>query len=207
MPKVHSEHDQRFRDHVMPHEPMGCAWLRSQFPDVADVVQESSISILRAKEKGEVTSPKAFLFATARNLAIGRVRQEIRHAKFSLADLDKLGVLDDGEDVRAAIARPEELEFLTQVIQSLPDRCRQIITLRGGAGKGQPADRWLAQLDRRPARERCSNQRFDPVGFAPAPRRGCRPRHRPLHGVSPLRSDAKWQWAEGRSQRSDARPR
>jgi hypothetical protein len=25
--------------------------------------------------------------------------------------------------------------------------------------------------------------------------------------VSPLRSDAKWQWAEGRSQRSDARPR
>jgi hypothetical protein len=32
------------------------------------------------------------------------------------------------------------------------------------AGRGQAAGRWLAQLDRRPARERCSNQRVDPVG-------------------------------------------
>jgi RNA polymerase sigma-70 factor (ECF subfamily) len=101
------------------------------------VVQESSIRILRAKEKGEVTSPKAFLFATARNLVIGRVRKQIRQATFSLADLDKFGVLDEGEDVRTAIARSEELELLTQAIQSLPDRCRQIITLRKIYGMSQ----------------------------------------------------------------------
>jgi RNA polymerase sigma-70 factor (ECF subfamily) len=124
----------------MPHEPMLRAWLRSQFPDetdVDDVVQESSIRILRAKEKGEVTSPKAFLFATARNLVIGRVRKQIRQATFSLADLDQLGVLDEGEDVRTAIARSEELELLTQAIQSLPDRCRKIITLRKIYGMSQ----------------------------------------------------------------------
>jgi RNA polymerase sigma-70 factor (ECF subfamily) len=140
MPPPDSEHDQWFRDHVIPHEPMLRAWLRSQFPDetdVDDVVQESSIRILRAKEKGEVTSPKAFLFATARNLVIGRVRKQIRQATFSLADLDKLGVLDEGEDVRTAIARSEELELLTQAIQSLPDRCRQIITLRKIYGMSQ----------------------------------------------------------------------
>ena len=140
MPPEGSEHEPWFREHVMPHEPMLRAWLRSRFSeegDVDDVVQEALIRLLRAKEKGPIASPKAFLFATARNLAIGRVRKRIRHATLSLADLDELGVSDESEDVPEAIARSEELEFLTQAIQSLPDRCRQIITLRKIYGMSQ----------------------------------------------------------------------
>lgn len=124
----------------MPHEPMLRAWLRSRFSDdrdVDDLVQESLVRVLRAREKGQINSPKAFLFATARNLGIGRVRKEIRHATLSLADLDELGVLAEGDDVSDAVVRSEELEFLTQAIQSLPERCRQIITLRKIYGMSQ----------------------------------------------------------------------
>jgi RNA polymerase sigma factor (sigma-70 family) len=140
MPPAGSEHDQWFREQVMPHEPMLRAWLRSRFVrdgDVDDLVQESLVRVLRAREKGPIASPKAFLFATARNLGIGRLRKEVRHATLSLADLDDLGVLDAGEDVSDAVARSEELEFLTQAIQSLPERCRQIITLRKIYGMSQ----------------------------------------------------------------------
>jgi RNA polymerase sigma factor (sigma-70 family) len=140
MPPPDPELARWFNDEARPHEPMLRAWLRSRFPDEADVddlVQESMVRILRARETQEIASPKAFLFATARNLAVERLRKQVRHATLSLGDLDELGVLDDGKDVAMAVERSEELEFLTQAIQSLPDRCRQIITLRKIYGMSQ----------------------------------------------------------------------
>lgn len=135
-----SPRDAWFHEHVLPHEPLVRAWLRSRFSEeteVDDIMQESLIRILRAREHGPVDSPKAFLFATARNLTIQWARKRIRHATLSLADLDELGVLDENEDVPQAIARSEELEFLTQAMQSLPTRCRQIVTLRKIYGMSQ----------------------------------------------------------------------
>lgn len=135
-----SDHEIWFRDQVLPHEPLVRAWLRSRYSEeteVDDLMQESLIRILRARERAPIDSPKAFLFATARNLAIQWARKRHRHATLSLADLDALGVLDENEDVPQAIARSEELEFLTQAMQSLPTRCRQIVTLRKIYGMSQ----------------------------------------------------------------------
>jgi RNA polymerase sigma-70 factor (ECF subfamily) len=38
--------------------------------------------------------------------------------------------LDEGTDIPHAVARSQELAMLTEAVQSLPARCRQIITLR-----------------------------------------------------------------------------
>ena len=54
-----------------------------------------------------------------------------------MADIDVLGVSDESEEVGQAISRSEELELLTEAIQSLPTRCRQIITLRKIYGMSQ----------------------------------------------------------------------
>lgn len=116
------------------------AWLLSQFPnerDIEDVVQESIMRVLRAKEDGEVRAPKAFLFATARNLVVGRARKAIRQEQFSLADLDKLELVDQGEAISSTVERAEELEFMAEAIQALPTRCRQVITLRKIYGMSQ----------------------------------------------------------------------
>ena len=116
------------------------AWLRGQFPrvtDVDDVVQEAFVRVLQARETQPIEAPKAFLFATARNLALGRVRHEKVAGDFALAEAELSGIYVESADVAHEVARAQELELLTQAIQSLPTRCRQIITLRRIYGLAQ----------------------------------------------------------------------
>lgn len=140
MPPPGSESDLWYRTHILPHEPMLRAWLHGRFPsepDVDDVIQEAVLRVLKARAAGEIRSPKAFFFATARNLVLGTFRKNARHGQFGLAEWDELDVLDGSADVTAIVAHAEELELLTQAIQSLPARCRQVITLRKIYGMSQ----------------------------------------------------------------------
>ncbi len=130
-----------FAEHVQPHEPMLRAWLRNQFrseDDIEDLLQETYLRLLRARERGEVTSPKAFVFAVARNLALDRLRRREVFPTKSLVENEALSVLEEGEGIPESIARHQELELLTAAIQSLPARCRQIFTLRKVYGLSQP---------------------------------------------------------------------
>lgn len=129
-----------FAEHVLPHEPMLRAWLQSRFreeTDLDDILQEAYLRVLRAHAGGRLQSPKAFLFAIARNLAIDR----LRHRQIARTDGWGQGaewdVLFDGDDVTETVARNQELELLTEAIQSLPDRCRQVFTLRKVYGMTQ----------------------------------------------------------------------
>lgn len=130
-----------FVAHVQPHEAMLRAWLRSRFPaghDFDDIVQEAFTRVLHARTTTAIESPKAFLFVTARNLALGWSRhQRVTGTENSLAEFDLEGVLDESADVPQAVARAQELELLSHAIQSLPTRCRQIITLRKIYGLSQ----------------------------------------------------------------------
>lgn len=133
MPPQSPDQARWFSDNLQPHEAMLRAWLRSRFPaesDLDDIVQEAYLHVLQARETSEIKSPKAFLFATARNLALGRVRHQRACEKNFLTEIDALGILDESADIPHAVARAQELELLTQAIQSLPTRCRQILTLR-----------------------------------------------------------------------------
>lgn len=129
-----------YEKHVQPHESMLRAWLLSQFPDerdIEDVVQESILRVLRARADREVRAPKAFLFATARNLVISGARKSIRQGQFSLADFERLELVEEDETVRSTLVRAEDLEFMAHAIQALPTRCRQVITLRKIYGMSQ----------------------------------------------------------------------
>ena len=57
--------------------------------------------------------------------------------KQCLAENEALSVLEEGDGIPETIARNQELEILTEAIQSLPDRCRQIFTLRKVYGLSQ----------------------------------------------------------------------
>ena len=116
------------------------AWLRSQFPggcDIDDIVQEAFIRVLTRHAVREVRSPKAFLFVTARNLALMQVRRRQLEQSDSLADLAVGDIMDQNAAIPEAVARAQELELLTQAIQSLPTRCRRILTLRKIYGLSQ----------------------------------------------------------------------
>lgn len=142
MPPEQSDEGQWFAENLIPHEPMLRVWLRSRFGSyvaVNDIIQEAYLRILQVRQKDPVKAPKAFLFATARNLALNAVRS----AKVRGDDIERSGesidLLDHSPDAGETVARYEELEILTQAIQSLPDRCRQIFTLRKVYGMSQAA--------------------------------------------------------------------
>jgi RNA polymerase sigma-70 factor (ECF subfamily) len=50
---------------------------------------------------------------------------------------EALSVLEEGDGIPESIARNQELEILTEAIQSLPERCRRIFTLRKVYGLSQ----------------------------------------------------------------------
>jgi RNA polymerase sigma factor (sigma-70 family) len=146
MPPQDIEQARWFATEVQPHRPALRAWLLARFPtlpDVDDLVQESLARMLRAREAGPIGSARALLFTTARNLALDAVRRQ-RVVRFEqITDETPPSVLADGIDVFESVSKQQELELLTKAIQSLPERCRQVFTLRTAYGltQKQIADR------------------------------------------------------------------
>lgn len=98
--------------------------------DVDDLIQESYARLLRAKQAGRVTYAKAFLFATARNAALDLFRRRKIVSIDSVGDLSALSVLEESPGAADTINKQQELELLAQAVRTLPDRCRQVLTLR-----------------------------------------------------------------------------
>ena len=133
MPPENSVQSLWFAANLQPHEAMLRGWLKSRFStgiDIDDIIQEAFLRVLQAHQERELKSPKAFLFATARNLAVDVVRRsKIIHFD-SLTENELSDVMDLCDSIPESIARNQELELLTKAIQSLPSKCRRIFTLR-----------------------------------------------------------------------------
>jgi len=135
-----SEFFRWFAEEVQPHEAALRAWLGGRFPgvhDVDDVVQESYARLLRARETGSIACPRAFLFVTARNLALNHLRHQRHERPEGAAEVDVAGVLDDRAAIPDSVAGAEDLRLLIEAIAVLPERCRQIVTLRKIYGLSQ----------------------------------------------------------------------
>ena len=140
MPPENSETGRWFAQEIQPHEAKLRAWLRNRFPpelDFDDIVQEAFIQAIDAQKKGTLRSPKAFLFGTARNLALVSLRKRKVRGYDTMVQIEDCEVFDDKAGVPEAVAKKQELQILTLAIQSLPDRCRQIFTLRKVYGMTQ----------------------------------------------------------------------
>ena len=139
MPSHPSPSSRLFVDEVQPHERALRTWLRARFPsihDPDDLVQEVYARLLRAHDTGPIACVRGFLFVTARNLALNRLRHE-RIERPEGAKIDPLAVIDERAAVPDVVAQAEELQLLIRAIQALPDRCRQVITLRKIYGLSQ----------------------------------------------------------------------
>jgi RNA polymerase sigma-70 factor (ECF subfamily) len=121
-----------FADEVQVHATALRNWLRGKYPCLADpdnLVQESLTRVWRVAQEGTVRSPKALLYTTASHLALDEIRRRKIVPFESLRDDDHLTVIEDAPPAPDTVARREELELMTQAIQSLHPRCRQAITL------------------------------------------------------------------------------
>lgn len=120
-----------FAEEVQPHEAALRNWLRVRFPTIVDrddLVQESFLRVWGARTQGPITAVKAFLFATARNLAVDHLNR--RRPQAELGEGGVAAVIDERSNTAESVARTQELELLHQALASLPERCRQVFTLR-----------------------------------------------------------------------------
>lgn len=96
--------------------------------EAMEVAQEAYVKVLQLEPKeGAVSYLRSYLFRTAENLAVDRLRQ-----RRSRVRLDRLGSLDSLFDEsmaeRAAMAE-QELALLRCAVAELPDRCREAFKL------------------------------------------------------------------------------
>ncbi len=78
---------------------------------------------------------KALLFTTARNLVVDALRRRkiVQFDQFS----DDETTAAEGIDVAEEVSLRHELEMMTEAVQALPERCRQVLTLRKIYGLSQ----------------------------------------------------------------------
>ena len=135
-----SEDSRWFATEVLPHEAALRAWLRVHFPSVADaddLVQEAYARLMQAHATGPIACPRALLFVTARNLALNQLRHQRVERPEGAEEIDALAVADERAGAPEALAQAEDFQVLIRAIQSLPERCRQIVTLRKIYGLSQ----------------------------------------------------------------------
>lgn len=109
------------------------AYLQRRFPrltDIDDVVQESHLRLLRAQEAGVITSAKAYLFAIARNVALGVFRKTSQVTQVSVNEFPDSDILIGDADVAETASIQQEFAIAIEIIDRLPGRCREIVILR-----------------------------------------------------------------------------
>ena len=140
MPPHDSEQARWFSEQVLPHEAALRAWLRARFPvvtDADDLVPEAYARLMQAHATGPIACPRAFLFVTARNLALNHLRHQRIERPEGAAEIDALSVADERVGIPEALAHAEDFQILIRAIESLPERCRQVVTLRKIYGLSQ----------------------------------------------------------------------
>ena len=136
------EQEHWFNKNLKPHETILRKWLNYRYniaSEIDDIIQDSYRKVLSARNLNVIQSPKAYLFATARNLVLMRLRHMKVENICYLEENAFSSILDTSEVVTESVLRNERLEILKDAINSLPKKCKQIVILRKLNGMSQKA--------------------------------------------------------------------
>lgn len=126
------DHAQWFRDEVYPHEKSLRSYLRLRFPglaDLDDLIQDTYLRLVRERATGRRMNT-AFLYTVARNAGLDWFRRKKVVSIEGIAEFDRLPVSDSKPNAAEIVSNAEQQQILVEAIQALPERCRQVITLR-----------------------------------------------------------------------------
>jgi RNA polymerase sigma factor (sigma-70 family) len=125
--------DSWFKREILSQETALVRYLARAWPrrdDVSDLRQETYARVYAAARTARPQSPRAFLFSTAHNLVLDRIRRERVVSIDAVADVDRLNVLVDEISPEQCAMGREQLELLAQAFELLPRKCREVMWLR-----------------------------------------------------------------------------
>jgi RNA polymerase sigma factor (sigma-70 family) len=122
-----------FLREVLPLESTLMQYLRHNWRDrsgVDDLLQDVYMRVFEAAQKQLPEKTKPFVFTTARNLLVSRVREQQIVPFEAVADLDALDVAIDTPDAERSVIARDDLRRLRDAIDTLPARYRDVVILR-----------------------------------------------------------------------------
>ena len=93
-----------------------------------EIVQEAFLRTYRQRDS--VTTLRAFLFSTARNLAANEYRHRRITERGTMGDLGDSRVKSERESLETELLRDERNRLIQEAIDRLPPQCRAAFTLR-----------------------------------------------------------------------------
>jgi RNA polymerase sigma factor (sigma-70 family) len=138
--------DQWFAEQILSHEVSLTRYLSRVWPnlsEVPDLRQDIYVRVYESARDSRPASPRAFLFATARNLLTDHIRRGRVVSIEPTADEAALDALVDDVSPERHVGARQELQSLALAFDSLSDKCRSVVWLRRieGLSQRQTAER------------------------------------------------------------------
>jgi RNA polymerase sigma factor (sigma-70 family) len=121
-----------FREHNEALVRFIFARLRS-YQAAREVAQEAYVRLLSLDERSAVSYLRAFLFKTAANLAVDRIRLD--ETQNRAAELPLFQELHEGRTPEREVAGAQAIQRLYRLIEALPAKCRKAFVLNRFDGK------------------------------------------------------------------------
>ncbi len=126
--------------HFLPHEAELRRMLRrvcNSAAEIDDVIQEAYCKILLMQGLDHVRNPKPFVFRTAKNIVLDRIRRDAVVSIETMANLDELEIADTAPSPERVVFARDELKWVFGLIANLPDRCKSVFRARRVHGMSQ----------------------------------------------------------------------
>jgi RNA polymerase sigma factor (sigma-70 family) len=110
--------------------------------DAADAAQETFLRLLSATPRGPIENRRAYLFRTARNIAVDQERAQRRRASVECPIVDEKAILNvpsEAPSQEAALIDRERLSLFEKALLDLPERARTVLLLSRKEGWSYPA--------------------------------------------------------------------
>ena len=104
--------------------------LLTQRQDIEDVAQEAYLRAYVAEQSRGIDQPEAYLFRSARNLALTKLTQKSRQITDLIDDLGPSVVLRGEAPLEEEVEAEESLGLHCEAVAHLPEKCKQVYILR-----------------------------------------------------------------------------
>ena len=108
--------------------------------EIEDIVQETYVRICQVDNKEKISSPKSFMYKTARNLALDFKKQAGVRLVDGVENVETLDSLLDNEHVDEMFhhaATDSEFAQFCEAVRQLPIQCRKVFVLKKVYGYSQ----------------------------------------------------------------------